>query len=92
MRSPISGFITEAVMRKLESIALPSFEHKLWVRYVDDVFAVVKKDNLASIHQTLNNIFQGIQFTLEKEGHGTFSFLDVTVHRTSTGNIETSVY
>ena len=92
MGSPISGFIAEAAMQKVGFIALPSFEHKLWVRYVDDVFAVVKKDNLGSIHQTLNNIFKGIQFTIKKENHGTLSFLDVAVHRTSTGNIETSVY
>ena len=67
MGSPISGFIAEAVMQKLESIALPKFNHKLWVRYVDDVFTIVKKTDITTIHETLNNVFEGIQFTVEKE-------------------------
>ena len=54
-------------MQKLESIAMPKFNHKLWVRYVDDVFTIVKKTDITTIHETLNNVFEGIQFTVEEE-------------------------
>ena len=68
MGSPISGFIAEAVMQKLESISLPKFNHKLWVRYVDKVFTIVKKTDITTIYETLNNVFEGIQLTVEKGG------------------------
>ncbi|BHF61917.1 hypothetical protein SprV_0100489700 [Sparganum proliferum] len=35
MGSPISGFLAEAIMQKLESIALPKINPKLWLHYVD---------------------------------------------------------
>ena len=92
MGSPISGFIAEAVMQKLESIALPKFNHKLWVRYVDDVFTIVKKTDITTIHETLNNVFEGIQFTVEKEKDHLLPFLDVAVRRTQNGQLETYVY
>ncbi|KER19432.1 hypothetical protein T265_11795 [Opisthorchis viverrini] len=43
MGSPISGFIAEITMQKLERIVLPDIKPKIWVRYLDDIFAVVKK-------------------------------------------------
>ncbi|VDP83820.1 unnamed protein product [Echinostoma caproni] len=43
MGSPISGFIAEAVMQKLEKKVLPGTMPKLWLRYVDDTFKQIAK-------------------------------------------------
>ncbi|VDP90819.1 unnamed protein product [Echinostoma caproni] len=43
MESPISGFIAEAVMQKLEKKVLPRIIPKLWLRYVNDTFVILKK-------------------------------------------------
>ena len=62
-------------MQKLKSDAPSTFEHKIWVWYVDNVFAVIKNDNLESIHHKLNNTAQEFVSRIEKENHGTlFSF------------------
>ena len=74
-------------MQKLESIALPKFNHKLWVRYVDDVFTIVKKTDITTTHETPNNVFEGIQFTVEKKKDYLLSFLG----RRGTHNTEWSI-
>ncbi|VDP89565.1 unnamed protein product [Echinostoma caproni] len=43
MGSPISGFIAEAIMQKLEKKVLPRIMPKLLLRYVDDIFIILKK-------------------------------------------------
>ncbi|KER32544.1 hypothetical protein T265_01419 [Opisthorchis viverrini] len=40
---------------------------KIWARYVDDTFAVVKKSELLRAVELLNNVFPDIQFTIETE-------------------------
>ena len=92
MGSPIPGFIAEAVMQKLESITLPKFNHKLWVRYIEDVFTTIEKIDIITIHETVNNVFEGIQFTVEEEKDHLLPFLDVAVRRTRNGQLETYVY
>ncbi len=44
MGSPLSSFLAEAVMQDLESKAVTNNDIKTWDRYVDDIFATVKKD------------------------------------------------
>ncbi|BHF84556.1 hypothetical protein SprV_0902770700 [Sparganum proliferum] len=77
MGSPISGFLVEAVLQKLESISLPTVNPKLWLRYVDDTFVIVKKDQLNLLHTNINSIFPGTTFTFETEVDGQLPFLDV---------------
>jgi hypothetical protein len=43
-------------------------------------------------HQHLNYIEPSIQFTLEREMDGHLAFLDLDVHRTVEGKLETVVY
>ena len=75
MGSPISGFIAEIIMQKLEQKVLPTFEHKIWVRYVDDVFTVIKKKELQDVHRKINNVFPDIKFTYEIESGKWTTFL-----------------
>ena len=90
--SLIRGFIAKAVMRKVESIAIAKFNHELWLRYVDDVYTIVKNTDMITIHKTLDNVFEGIQFTVEGKEDHLFPFLDVEVRRAQNSQLETYVY
>ncbi|BHF57593.1 hypothetical protein SprV_0100053500 [Sparganum proliferum] len=92
MGSPISGFLAEITMQNLEATALPLVNPKLWLRYVDGTFAIVKKDQLETLHNTINSTMSGIKFTLEKEVDKELPFLDVLVKRKTDGTLSTSVY
>ncbi|BHF70512.1 hypothetical protein SprV_0301356300 [Sparganum proliferum] len=92
MGSPISGFLAEITMQKLGATALPLCTPKLWLRYVDDTFVIVKKNQLEMLHNTINSTISGIQFTLEKEVDNKLPFLDVLVQRKVDGTLRTSVY
>ncbi len=41
MRSPISGFIAEAVMQIIEAKIMAQYRPRLWLRYVDDKFVII---------------------------------------------------
>ncbi|BHF72171.1 hypothetical protein SprV_0401523500 [Sparganum proliferum] len=92
MGSPISGFLAEITMQKLEATALPLVNPNLWLRYVDDTFVIVKKDQLETLHNTINSTMPGIQFTLEEGVDKELPFLDVLVQRKTDGTLRTSVY
>eukprot|EP00061_Rhincodon_typus_P009282 g32663.t1 len=55
MRPPTSGLIAEAVMQRLKSMALLQIQPKLWIRYVDDTFVIIKWTKLEETHQLINN-------------------------------------
>ena len=65
---------------------------KTWDRYVDDVFATVKKDKTDDILQTINNTTKNIKFTKEEEHDNKLAFLDVLITRTDNGTLNTQVY
>ena len=82
MGNPLSPFISEMFMSKFEEKL--SLEGKLpekWLRYVDDVFAVVKQDEVDSLLMDLNNRHKNIEFTVEIEKDGKLPFLDIMVDR-----------
>ena len=79
-------------MQALENIALPRIRPKLWVRYVDDTFVIIKRSDIENTQKTINNIFNDIKFTMESENNGELAFLDVLVKRNANGTLETSVY
>jgi hypothetical protein len=56
---------------------------RIWLRYVDDVFAITKKSNVDGTLQWLNSQHQNIQFTMENEKKNRIPFLDVMVERCS---------
>ncbi|VDP97295.1 unnamed protein product [Trichobilharzia regenti] len=61
MGSSISGLIAEAVMQRLELIGLPIIEPKIWVRYVDDTFVIIKRNDLEYTQKLINNIYEGMK-------------------------------
>nr|VZI13046.1 unnamed protein product [Spirometra erinaceieuropaei] len=79
MGSPILGFITEAVLQRLESLVFQHHRPKFWARYVDDTFVVIERDQALTFREHLNAVFPDIQFTMEEEENNQLAFLDVLV-------------
>ncbi|BHF75758.1 hypothetical protein SprV_0501885500 [Sparganum proliferum] len=82
MGSPISGFIAEAVLQRLESLVFQHHKPKFWVRYVDDTFVVIERDQVLTFQEHLNAVFPDIQFTMEEEENNQLAFLDCGVLKT----------
>jgi hypothetical protein len=94
MGSPVSAVIANLVMEDVEQRALASVPVSLsiWKRFVDDVISAVSRNEIGILLQHLNSIEPSIQFTIEREINGHLAFLDLNVHRTVEGKLETDVY
>ncbi len=86
MGSPISGYIAEIVLQKLEVAAFENLKPTVWVRYVDDTFVNIKSGREADLKTHLNSIFTDLQFWMEEEKDGVLPFLDVLVRRRDNGD------
>nr|VZI21230.1 unnamed protein product [Spirometra erinaceieuropaei] len=91
MGSPISGFIAEAVLQRLESLVFQYHRPKFWARYVDDTFVVIERDQVLTFQEHLNAVFPDIQFTMEEEENNQLAFLDVLGCRKDCGGLKTKV-
>ncbi|BHF81918.1 hypothetical protein SprV_0802505300 [Sparganum proliferum] len=92
MGSPISGLLAELVLQRLEQDIVQTFEPKMWLRYAEDTFVVIKTSEVEQLHQNLNSVFPAIQFTREEATGDTLLFLDVSIQRLSDGKLTTSVH
>ncbi|VDM04386.1 unnamed protein product [Schistocephalus solidus] len=81
MGSPLSSFIAEAVLQKLEAHVFTNHRTIFWVRYVDDTFVVLMREMVAEFHALLNSIYPDIQFKMEAEVNRQMAFLYILVHR-----------
>ena len=86
MRSPVSVVVAEIVMQSIEEQALPTYKQTvpLWLRYVDDTFTAVHKDEINTFHEHLNRQNGDIQFTSEVEENNKIPFLDCLISRHKT--------
>ncbi|BHF68204.1 hypothetical protein SprV_0301123700 [Sparganum proliferum] len=92
MGPPISGFIAEAVLQRLESLVFQHHRTKFWARYVDDTSAVIDRDQPLTFNEYLNAVSPDIQFTMEEEENNQLAFLDVLVCRKDCGGLKTKVF
>ncbi|BHF72474.1 hypothetical protein SprV_0401554000 [Sparganum proliferum] len=92
MGSPISGFIAEAVLQRLESLVFQHHRPTFWARYVDDTFVVLELDLVLTFEEHLNAVFPDIQFTMDEEENNQLAFLDVLVCRKDCGGLKTKVF
>ena len=93
MGSPVSAVVAEIVMQHVEERALATCRQTipLWLRYVDDTFPVVHKDEIDAFHDHLNEQNADMQFTKEIEQNGKLPFLDCLVSR-GNNELRTTVY
>ena len=83
MGSLVSVVVAEIVMQSIEEQALATYKQTvpLWLRYVDDTFTAVHKDEIDTFHEHLNRQNTDIQFIREVEENGKIPFLDCLVSR-----------
>ncbi|CAN8028671.1 unnamed protein product [Ixodes persulcatus] len=75
--------------RVLNSVPFPM---KMYCRYVDDNFVILKRVNLDAFHVALNSVHHTIQFMCEIKRDNVLPFLNVLVHWASNGSVKTTVY
>ena len=75
--------VANLCMEAIEEVAINSSEvqPKVWKRYVDDSFCIIKRNAVNSFHTTLNSIDSHISFTIEEESDQQIAFLDTLVSR-----------
>ena len=83
MGSCISPIVANIFMEHIEKAALTTFHTlpKLWLRYVDDTFCILKKEHMTEFYQHINSVCHHIQFTMEEEQDLSLPFLDVLIIR-----------
>ena len=85
MGSPISPVLANLFMEYVESELLPNVRNKpvLWIRYVDDIFALIKNESdHEDLLNNLNSLSSTIKFTCELQNNNKLAFLDCLVtHR-----------
>ena len=93
MGSPISVIVTNLVVESIENKMLKdfSFPPRIWLRYIDDTFVVLKKTEVVSFHKFINTIEDSIKSTVEQEVGNAIPFLDVLIIRNN-GQLITKAY
>ena len=83
MGSPVSVVVAEIGMQNIEEKALATYTRfiPLLLRFADDTFTAVHKDEIDDFHEHLNRQNADIQFTKEIEENGKIPFLDCLVTR-----------
>lgn len=90
MGSSISRLIEEVMEIPGASILL-AIRPRIWIGHVDDMFVIVKKNELENTYNLIN-IFDDIKFTMEKELKNKLSLLNVLITGTNTRKLDTQVY
>ncbi|XP_075150598.1 uncharacterized protein LOC142224698 [Haematobia irritans] len=86
MGNPLSPTIADIVLDTLLDDVLNELKDmnvkvKFITKYVDDLFAVIKREDEDTIVKLLNAYHNKIKFTIEKEKNGELPFLDMTIIR-----------
>ena len=93
MGGPASSTTAEIYMQAYERTAITTALHppKVWERFVDDVYSILKRTHLENFFHHINNLHQNIKFTMEKESNGELAFL-ATLLKRNNGKISVLVY
>ena len=96
MGNPVSVVVSNLFMEDHEekaTMAQPEMNPKIWRRYVDDLLAIIKKNQRDPFTDHLNNIHptRSIKFTDAPEVEKTISFLDAQFTRKEDGTLKVKV-
>ena len=64
---------------------------KVWERFVDLVYSILKRAHFENFFHHINNLHQNIKFIMEEESDGELAFLDTLLKRNN-GKISVLVY
>src|SRR5579863_3074396 len=94
MGNPLSPLLASIYMHKIDEIinSHPHLKPGIYLRYVDDIWAIIKKSQLRAFQRFVNNIDKNIKFTFELEQNQSIPFLDTLVYYTDDERIYTKVY
>ncbi|XP_072023472.1 uncharacterized protein [Amphiura filiformis] len=94
MGSPCSPLVANAYMEYFEKRAFSSAPHppRMWVRYVDDTFCVIKTSHVDEFTDHINSQDNNIKFTREEEEDGQLPFLDTLIVRASDGSVKVKIF
>ncbi|XP_075170450.1 uncharacterized protein LOC142242807 [Haematobia irritans] len=82
MGSPASPIIADIIMEELLDVSLSKIpKPRIITKYVDDIFAIVKKTDVESTLDALNSFHSQIQFTMELEKDNKIPYLDCNILR-----------
>ena len=84
---------TEIYIQTHEHTAISIALHapKVWERFADDVYSVLKSMHLENFFHRINNLHQNNKFTMEEESNGELAFLE-TLLKHNNGKISVLVY
>ena len=94
MGSPVSAVVANLYVEHFEQIALGTAKNRprIWKRYVDDTFCIVKAGEVDELLSHINSIRPSIKFTVEVEKDGCLPFLDTLLTRNHDGSLAITVY
>lgn len=94
MGSPVAPIVAEIWMEYFEKLALDSspIKPKIWKRYVDDTFVVLKRNEVDRFLNHLNSLHPKMEFTSELEENDSLAFLDVLIIRKQDGTFGHTVH
>ena len=86
MGNPLSPTIADIILDKLldysvDILSMKNVFFKYIVKYVDDIFAIIKRKDADIILKTLNEYHNKLQFTIEHEQNNSIAFLDIKIHK-----------
>ena len=74
------------------ALASPPNKPRVWYRYVDDAFVVIKTAFVVEFTHHINRQDKNIKFTREEEVDGQLTFLDTLISRKPDGSLKVKVY
>ena len=89
MGSSLSPVVADLVLDRLFQNLKQFFgmDIKFIIKYVDDTFAIIKKEKLNDILEFLNSYDANIKFTYELEKNQSINFLDLTIQKDHNGKV-----
>lgn len=83
MGSPVRPVLANFCMEIIEesAIAASTTPPKVWKRYVDDSFVIIKEHSVGKFHDTLNAVDPKISSTIETENNDQIFLLDTMITR-----------